>query len=67
MTDTIKITKAEYDALKKDAERYAFIRGKFTQSNCIAATYYELIPSGTKRLLDIALDQAIDTAIGEKK
>ena len=60
MTDTITITQAEYDALKKDAERWQYFRETASEEMCYALC-------GNSNPENDELDHAIDTAIGEKK
>jgi hypothetical protein len=67
MADTITLSITEYEQLKKDAERYRWLRCAPTEKRKVAATYYDLIPSGIIRLNSENLDSAIDQAISEDK
>jgi hypothetical protein len=58
MTDTITITKSEYDALKKDAERLDWIDAMESRRLLVFSFCFKL---------NCKIREAIDTAIGEKK
>lgn len=57
--DTVKIPKAEYDALVKDAERYRWLKTEITGKEIVVCRWNK---TGCTEMMVEKIDQAIDSA-----
>lgn len=61
--ETLRGVREYAEQLKRDAERYRFLRADFLRAGEYAVARYDQIPSGVKRYLDMSLDDVIDAAL----